>query len=90
MLHRQVFDGRMEVRHLVATDGVGLLEAEFVGTHIGEVAGIAPTGATVRIPYTVVDDLSPDAITALRAYLSFSVLIGQLRAAAESSVSTGT
>jgi steroid delta-isomerase-like uncharacterized protein len=83
-LHNGAFDGRMEVRNLVATDGTGLLEADFVGTHRGEFAGVPPTGVEVRIPYAVVYDLAGGSITAVRAYLPLSGLVGQLRAAADS------
>jgi predicted ester cyclase len=84
-LHSQLFDAHVEVRNLVSTDGTALLEADFVGTHTGEFAGIAPTGASVRIPYAVVYDLAGGEITALRVYLPLSGLIGRLQEAAAAS-----
>ncbi len=89
-LHTQLFDAQVEVRNLVTTDGTALLEADFVGTHIGEFAGIAPTGVSVRIPYAVVYDLADDRITALRVYLPLSGLIGQLQAAATGTSATAS
>ena len=52
-LHREVFDAHPEVRNLAIADGLAALEADFVGVHAGEFAGIAPTGAAVRVPYCV-------------------------------------
>jgi len=79
-LHTQLFDARPEVRSIVAADGAACLEADFVGTHTGEFAGIPATGAKVRVPYCVVYDVEGDLITALRGYLPLGVLVGQLQA----------
>jgi predicted ester cyclase len=35
-------------------DGKAAIEADFAGTHVGEFAGIQPTGRMVRVPYSVV------------------------------------
>jgi steroid delta-isomerase-like uncharacterized protein len=86
-LHGGVFDARLEVRTLVAAEGTGLLEADFVGTHIGEFAGVPATGASVRLPYAVVYDIADGEITAVRAYLSFTALVGQLQAASAGAAS---
>jgi hypothetical protein len=37
--------------------------------HTGEFAGIAPTGASLRVPYSVFYDVTDAGITALRAYM---------------------
>src|SRR3954468_24249953 len=47
-LHREFFDAKPEVRSVGIADGLAALEADFVGVHRGEFAGIAPTGASVR------------------------------------------
>jgi predicted ester cyclase len=44
------------------------LEADFVGRHIGEFAGVAATGRDLRVPYSVVYDLGGGRIKALRIY----------------------
>jgi predicted ester cyclase len=87
-LHSQYFDARPEVKSTVASDGVALIEADFVGTHTGEFAGIDPTGLAVRVAYCVVYDIPGDKITALRAYFPITLLIQQLSQAATVSTST--
>lgn len=82
-LHTQIFDARPEVRSILAADGAACLEADFVGTHIAEFAGIPATGAKVRVPYCVAYDIEGDQITALRGYLPLGVLVGQLQAGAK-------
>jgi predicted ester cyclase len=59
-------------------NGVAALEAVFVGKHIGEFAGVAPTGATVSLPYSVFYDVSDGKIDALRAYFPLMALVKQL------------
>jgi predicted ester cyclase len=81
-LHRELFDAKPEVRSVAITDGLAALEADFVGVHTGEFAGIAPTGAAVRVPYCVFYDIGEDGITALRAYMPVRQLIAELEAAA--------
>jgi predicted ester cyclase len=81
-LHRELFDAKPEVRSVAITDGLAALEADFVGVHTGEFAGIAPTGAAVRVPYCVFYDMDEDGITALRAYMPVRQLIAELEAAA--------
>lgn len=81
-LHTQLFEAAPEVRGLVVADGVVGLEADFVGTHTAEFAGVPPTGAQVRIPYAVFYDVSGGRITALRAYFPITVLLQRLQAAA--------
>jgi steroid delta-isomerase-like uncharacterized protein len=83
VLHTQIFDARPEVRSILAADGAACLEADFVGTHTAEFAGIPATGAKVRVPYCVVYDVEGDQITALRGYLPLGVLVGQLQADAK-------
>ena len=54
------------------------IEADFVGTHTAEFAGIQPTGRAVQVPYSVVYDLRGDQISALGIYFPMSLLIEQL------------
>lgn len=81
-LHTQLFEAAPEVRGMAVADGVVGLEADFVGTHTAEFAGVPPTGTQVRLPYAVFYDVSGGSITALRAYFPISALVQQLQAAA--------
>ena len=85
-MHRQIFDAHPEVKKIAIADGVASVEADFVGTHTGDFAGIAPTGAAVRIPYCVFYDVDDNGISALRAYLPIRQMMEQLQAAQTVSV----
>lgn len=78
-LHQQAFTATSVVRAVVTGQHQATLEADFVGTHIGEFAGIAPTGRSVRLPYAVGYDFADGRIVALRIYLPMDMLIRQLR-----------
>jgi hypothetical protein len=80
-LHTTIFDAHPEVRATGTADGYAFIEADFVGTHIGEFAGVAPTGAQVRVSYSVGYDVTEAGITALRVYLPVGQLIAQVQAA---------
>ena len=77
-VHENAFDARAELKNLLVDEGKAAIEADFVGTHTGEFAGIEPTGRAVRVPYSVVYDLRGDKISGLRIYFPMSMLIGQL------------
>lgn len=77
-LHQQAFDATLEVRGLFVAEGKAALEADFVGTHVGEFAGVSASGAHVRVPYSVIYDLTEDKITALRIYMPVSAIMAQL------------
>lgn len=81
-LHSELFEARPELRNLSVTDGAASVEAEFVGRHIGELAGVPPTGAEVRLPYAVFYDVEDGSITALRAYFPITALVQTLQEAA--------
>jgi len=77
-VHTQAFTARPEIRNLVVGDAGAILEADFVGTHTGEFGGVAPTGATLRVPYCVAYDVAADRITALRGYLPIRAMVAAL------------
>jgi steroid delta-isomerase-like uncharacterized protein len=81
--HTQAFDARPEIRSLTVTEGAATLEADFVGTHTGDFAGVAPTGTKLRVPYCVVYDIRDNRITALRGYLPIAAIVAKLSAAAK-------
>jgi predicted ester cyclase len=78
LFHEKAFDARPELKTLIVDQGNAAIEADFVGTHTGEFAGVQPTGRDVRVPYSVVYDLRGDQISSLRIYLPMHTLIGQL------------
>ena len=87
-LHTQLFDAHPEVKSVTIGETTAALEADFVGTHTGEFAGIPATGAALRVPYCVVYDLDDSGIAALRAYIPVSQIVAQLQAAHSSAESS--
>jgi predicted ester cyclase len=77
-MHEIAFDARPELKNLLVDEGKAAIEADFVGTHIGEFAGVAPTGRAVRVPYSVIYDLRGDQISKLRIYMPMSTLVEQI------------
>lgn len=77
-MYHQAFEADAEVRNLIFADGQAVLEADFVGTHIGEFFGIPATNKRVRVPLCVVYDLVNDRITRGRVYIEMPVLMQQL------------
>jgi steroid delta-isomerase-like uncharacterized protein len=77
-IHENAFDAHPELKNLLVDDGKAAIEADFVGTHTGEFAGVQATGRAVRVPYSVVYDLRDDQISKLRIYFPMSHLVEQL------------
>jgi len=77
-MYRQAFDATAEIRSRIFGESQAVLEAEFVGRHIGEFAGIPGTGRAVRVPFCVVYDLEAGRITRGRVYFEMPVLMRQL------------
>jgi len=77
-LHNQAFAGRPVVKTTFFADHRAAIEADFVGTQIGEFAGIAPTNRPVHVPYSVFYDLAGDSITTIRVYMPMDALLRQL------------
>jgi len=82
-LHEQAFHAEPELKNLVAEAGRAAIEADFVGRHTGEFAGVPATGRDVRVPYSVVYDLDGDRIKAVRIYMSIEQIMSQLQTAPE-------
>jgi predicted ester cyclase len=78
-LHREAFAAAPEVKTLNATPGRVVVVADFAGRHIGEFAGVAPTGREVRVPYVATCEVVGEEIVAIRAYLPLDALLQQLR-----------
>ena len=81
-LHSQVFDASPELKGVVVGDGQVALEAAFIGKHVADFAGIAATGAEVRLPYAMFYEVTDGKITELRAYFPIAALVQRLGAAA--------
>ena len=79
-LHTQLFDASPELGLVVCGDGSAALEATFAGRHIADFAGVAATGADVRLPYSVFYEIEAGKISALRAYFPIASLVQQLKA----------
>jgi steroid delta-isomerase-like uncharacterized protein len=77
-MYRQAFDATAEVHTRICGESQAVLEADFVGKHIGEFAGIPATGRSVRVPLCVVYDLEADQIKRARVYLEMPRLMRQL------------
>ena len=67
-VYHVAFDAKAETRNLVVSDGKAVFEADFVGKHIGEFAGVKATGKMVRVPLCVSYDLENDKIKRGRVY----------------------
>jgi hypothetical protein len=79
--HEQAFDGRPELKSLtVDPDGRrSAIEADFIGRHTGEFAGMPASGRNVRVPYSVHYDLTSSGISALRIYGLAEGLVSALK-----------
>ena len=72
------FDATAENRVTLFGETNAMVEGDFVGKHIGEFAGIPPTGKDVRVPLCVVYDLDHNKIRRGRVYFEMPVLLRQL------------
>lgn len=77
-MYRVAFDARVEEPRLVADADAVVLEATFVGRHIGEFAGVAATGAEVRVPLVVVYDLADGVIRGARIHFDVASFLRQV------------
>ncbi|HEX7122733.1 MAG TPA: ester cyclase [Gemmatimonadaceae bacterium] len=77
-VYHVAFDAHAETRNLVVADQQAVLEADFVGKHIGEFAGIPATNKTVRVPLCVTYDLENDRIKRGRIYMAAGAMMQQL------------
>ena len=85
---QQSFDARPELRSVIVGEGTAAIEAVFVGTQIGEFAGIPASGKHVAVPYAVFYDVTNGKITALRIYGFVSGMVAQLTADATPAAGT--
>lgn len=88
-IYHHAFDARLEERSRIVTDKQAVIEGHFVGTHIGEFAGIPATGRPVRVPLCVVYDLEDGMIKRARVYMEMPVMMQQLGRAAAVGATVG-
>jgi len=77
-IYHVAFDARFELTNLIVDGGIGAAEAEFVGEHIGEFAGIPPTHKQVRVPLCVVYEVEDEKIKRARIYFEMPAMFEQL------------
>lgn len=78
-IYHVAFDAHAEITNTIVTDNKAVLEANFVGKHIGDFAGIPATGRNVKVPLCVTYDLDEDGlIKVARVYMLESVMMQQL------------
>ncbi|CAN5689872.1 hypothetical protein BH23CHL5_BH23CHL5_21120 [soil metagenome] len=82
-LHEVAFDAASELVTIIYEEGIASAEVIFIAIQIGKFAGVQPTGAEVRVPYSVVWELKNGQITALRLYQLASGLTEQVSAFSE-------
>ena len=74
------FEANATTRLTLFGEANAVFEGEFVGRHIGEFAGIPPTGKNVRVPICVVYDLEGNQIQRGRVYFEMPALLQQIGA----------
>lgn len=78
-IYHAAFNAHAEITNTIVTNNKALLEANFVGKHIGEFAGFPATGKKVKVPLCVSYDLDENGlIKVARVYMLESVLLQQL------------
>jgi steroid delta-isomerase-like uncharacterized protein len=77
-VHEQAFSSAIEVKSLVCGGDQAMIEAEFIGTHIGDFEGVPANLRPVRVPYTAAYTLADGRITSLRMYFPFELLMRQI------------
>ena len=80
-IYHVAFDAHAEQRNLIFGDTHAVFEADFVGRHTGEFAGIPATHKEVKVPLCVVYDLENDQIKRGRVYFEVPALLKQLAVA---------
>jgi predicted ester cyclase len=74
------FDATATTRLTLFGENNAMFEGEFVGKHVGEFAGVQPSGRNVRVPLCVVYDLEDNQIRRGRVYFEIPALLQQIGA----------
>ena len=76
--YRIAFEADVDEKNRIFAEGKAVVEADFVGKHVGEFAGIPATHKQVRVPLAVIYDLENNKIKRGRVYFEMPVLMQQL------------
>lgn len=76
--YRVAFDATWEQHRVVIGRGSAVWEGTFVGTHIGEFAGVSATGRRVRIPLCVCYDFKDGMLVEGRVYFETPAFLSQV------------
>ena len=77
-IYHVAFDATAEQRNLIVGESQAVFEADFVGKHLAEFAGVPATGKRVRVPLCVVYDLERDQIKRGRVYWEVPAFLKQV------------
>jgi steroid delta-isomerase-like uncharacterized protein len=72
--YNKAFTAKYSIKSLVASEGKGVLEADFFGKKNLEFAGIQPSGKEVHVPLCVSYDVSDGKIRYARIYFESDAL----------------
>ena len=78
LAHQHAFETSIRVLNAAYGDNTAILEAEFIGKHIGEFQGVPTSGKQVSVPYAAAYELAGEKITALRLYFPLDLLMQQI------------
>ncbi len=79
-MYHHLFDARAETKNLIVDDDHAVLEADFIGRHIGEFAGVPATNKEVNVPLAVIYDFRDGQIVAGRVFWTVPVFLAQVGA----------
>ena len=74
------FEARADTKNLIVGEGKVCIEADFVGRHTGEFAGVPATGKDVTVPLAVVYDLRDGKLAEGRVYFETPAFLAQVGA----------
>jgi len=77
-IYHVAFDAHAEVTNTIITDDKAVLEANFIGKHTGEFAGIPATGNEVNVPLCITYELENELIKVARIYMATGAMMAQL------------
>lgn len=78
-VYHTAFEADAETRNMIFAEGQAVLEADFVGKHVGEFAGVPATNKEVKIPLCVVYDLEDNQIKRGRIYFELPAFFAQVK-----------
>jgi len=74
------FEARADTKNMLVGEGVVAIEADFIGRHTGEFAGVPATGKEINVPFTVWYALRDGQIVEGRIYWETPAFLAQVGA----------